>query len=442
MDVEQTERVSALIEGSPSTRDPQDDGTVPVAAGIRVSVVPLDSLTPLSDNPRAHTTRGQTFLEKSLGHVGAARSGVVDDRGTILAGNGLHDAATHTGFREAIVIESDGTRPVFVKRSGLSEEQKARVVIDDNRAHELTGWNPHLRDYAERFPSIKLGWTAPEWRTALASASPSLRGHGDPDAVPSPRASDVSPGDLFALGSHRLLCGDATNPEDVRRLLGNAVPPVMATDPPWGVGYEPAWRAAVDGSAAHRMDPVPNDHRVDWSAAYQLFPGDVVYVWHASLHTVPVAASIEASGFALRSLIVWTKQHFALSRGDYHQQFEPCWYAVRAGQPSRWQGDRTQSTVWSVANANPFGGTTDAENAPTPHATQKPVAVFEPPVRNHTEPGDAIYDPFCGSGTSIIAAEKWDRACYALELTPAYAQVIIDRWEAFTGERAVKLAGR
>ena len=433
-------------ETEPTTETPLADATsdaepstVPI---IRVRVVPLDSLTPMRDNPRAHTTRGQTFLQESLTRHGAARSGVIDEAHTILAGHGLHDAATQNGFRDAIVVESDGSMPVFVQRAGLSEQQKVRLSIDDNRAPEFSAWNGYLREHAKRDPSIKLGWTPVEWRAALATTPPRQPGHTDVDAVPAPRATSVTAGDVYALGAHRLGCDDSTDPEAVRRLLGDVVPHVMATDPPWGVRYEPAWRAAVDGSAAHRTDPVPNDHRIDWSAAYQLFPGDAAYVWHASLYTVPVATSIEASGFALRSLIVWTKQHFALSRGDYHQQFEPCWYAVRRGQSSRWQGDRTQSTVWSVANTNPFGGGTDTENAPTPHATQKPVAVFEPPIRNHTEPGEAIYDPFCGSGTSIIAAEKWGRACYALELTPAYVQVIIDRWEAFTGARAVKLAGR
>ena len=145
---------------------------------------------------------------------------------------------------------------------------------------------------------------------------------------------------------------------------------------------------------------------VDWTAAFQLFPGDVAYCWHASLHGGVVATALRKAGLEIRSQIIWTKQHFALSRGDYHWQHEACWYAVRTGRSSRWMGDRTQTTVWSVPNNNPFGGDATAANAPTGHATQKPVALFEAPLLNHTEPGEAMYDSFAGSGSAVIAAER------------------------------------
>lgn len=127
-----------------------------------------------------------------------------------------------------------------------------------------------------------------------------------------------------------------------------------------------------------------------------------------------------------------------MSRGDYHWQHEPCWYAVRRGQPSHWQGDRTQSTVWSVPNLNPLGGDRDGENAVTGHGTQKPVRLFERAILNHTVAPDAVYDPFVGSGTAIIAAEKTGRSGFALELDPVYVQAAVDRWEAYTGKRAVR----
>jgi DNA modification methylase len=148
---------------------------------------------------------------------------------------------------------------------------------------------------------------------------------------------------------------------------------------------------------------------------------------------------LETSGFTLRAQIIWVKQHFALSRGDYHWQHEPCWYAVREGATSHWQGDRTQSTVWTVPNLNPMGGTRSADNAPTGHSTQKPVRLFEIPLRNHTTTADAIYDPFAGSGTAIIAAEKTGRAAFAMDLDPRYVQAALTRWETFTGQSAVQL---
>ena len=168
-------------------------------------------------------------------------------------------------------------------------------------------------------------------------------------------------------------------------------------------------------------------------------PGDVAYCWHASLHGGVVATALRTAGLEIRSQIIWCKQHFVFSRADYHWRHEVCWYAVRTGRTSRWKGDRTQTTVWSVPNNNPFGGDATSANAPTGHSTQKPVALFEAPLLNHTEPGEAMYDPFAGSGTALIAAERLGRVCYAMEILPAHVQSIIDRWEAFTGQTAVKV---
>ena len=144
----------------------------------------------------------------------------------------------------------------------------------------------------------------------------------------------------------------------------------------------------------------------------------------------------ETAGFTIRSHIIWSKTHFALSRGDYHWGHEPAWYAVRG--TGHWRGDRRQTTVWEVPNLNPFGGTGAADNAVTGHSTQKPVRLFEIPIMNHTGAGDAVYDPFCGSGTAIIAAEKLGRACYAMEIDPTHVQATVTRWEAFTGQHVVR----
>jgi DNA modification methylase len=243
-------------------------------------------------------------------------------------------------------------------------------------------------------------------------------------------------GELFVLGRHRLLCGDATSAGDVTRLLNGATPVVMITDPPYGVAYDPAWRHRVNPQQRTAVGRVQNDDRASWSAAWQLFPGRVAYVWHAGLKAAIVAADLETAGFTMRSQIIWVKQHFALSRGDYHWGHEPCWYAVRG--KGQWRGDRRQTTVWEVQNLSPMGGTRAGENAVTGHGTQKPVRLFELPILNHTITSEAIYDPFSGSGTEIIAAEKLGRACFAMEIDPQYVQVAVTRWEAFTGQKAVR----
>src|SRR5262249_37864416 len=164
----------------------------------------------------------------------------------------------------------------------------------------------------------------------------------------------ITRGDLFQLGAHRLLCGDATAAADVARVLDGAEPRLLVTDPPYGVSYDPAWRHRCYPGQRTAIGAVTHDDEADWAAAFALFRGDVAYVWHAGIHAGTVAASLHRTGFAIRSQIIWAKQHFVLSRGDYHWQHEPCWYAVRRGASAHWQGDRTQGTVWSVPNLNPL----------------------------------------------------------------------------------------
>ena len=244
-----------------------------------------------------------------------------------------------------------------------------------------------------------------------------------------PEKAITQAGDVWICGEHRLLCGDATSAEAVAILLGPAKPALMVTDPPYGVNYDPSWRERAGLGQQRQTGTVANDGRVDWSDAYRLFPGDVAYVWHAGVHAAEVAASLESAGFQIRSQIIWAKQHFALSRGDYHWQHEPCWYAVREGKSSNWSGDRTQSTLWQVANLNPFGG---SEEEATGHGTQKPVELMRRPILNNSRRGEIIYDPFLGSGTTLIAAQETDRICFGMDIDPRYVDVAIERWQKLT----------
>lgn len=232
-----------------------------------------------------------------------------------------------------------------------------------------------------------------------------------------------------------MLCGDATSQEVVGILLRSTNPALMVTDPPYGVSYDPNWRENAGLGPQRQTGTIPNDDQVDWLAAYKLFPGDVAYVWHAGVHASEVAGGLEAAGFEIRSQIIWVKQHFALSRGDYHWQHEPCWYAVRSGKPSSWCGDRTQSTIWQVPNLNPIGG--DRDETATGHSAQKPIELMRRPVLNNTVRGDKVYDPFLGSGTTLIAAETTGRVCNGLDIEPRYVDIIVRRWQAVTGKTAV-----
>ncbi|MBR1439056.1 MAG: site-specific DNA-methyltransferase [Synergistaceae bacterium] len=227
----------------------------------------------------------------------------------------------------------------------------------------------------------------------------------------------------------------------------------MVTDPPYGVNYDPNWRnEQLDGTST-RTGRVLNDDCDDWREAWKLFPGDVAYIWHASLHCRNVGDSLEASGFILRNQIIWVKPHFALSRGDYHWQHECCWYAVRGNdeecpeiaqycegyeaclyavrknQKSHWQGSRSESTVWQIDFKD--------QDTQTTHGTQKPVECMRRPMLNNSGPNEIIYEPFSGSGTSIIAAESCRRRCYAIELNPEYVDMAVKRWENYANQKAV-----
>lgn len=244
----------------------------------------------------------------------------------------------------------------------------------------------------------------------------------------------TQPGNLWRCGPHRIFCNDATSEDAVRILLGAGQPALMVTDPPYGVRLDPAWRERAGLGRQRQTGKIPNDDRVDWTAAYRLFTGDVAYVWHAGVHAAEVAAGLESIGFRIRAQIVWVKQHFALGRGDFHWAHEPAWYAVREGKSSNWCGDRTQSTVWQIANLNPFGGSRQEEA--TGHGAQKPIELMRRPIRNNTVRGDIVYDPFLGSGTTMIAAHSTDRICYGLDIDPRYVDVIVKRWQRFTGQAA------
>jgi DNA modification methylase len=261
-------------------------------------------------------------------------------------------------------------------------------------------------------------------------------GEIEEDEVPEVPVDPITkPGDLWILGKHRLLCGDSTKAEDVNRLLNGVVPFLMITDPPYGVNLDQSWRDVALGDKA--MGPgnaskVANDDRADWTEVWQLFKGDVAYVWHAGKFTDVVMQSLRNAGIEPSQQIIWNKSVMIMGRSDYHFKHEPCWYAVRKGRTHGWTGDRKQVTVIDAAPPNHIMGGSKEEK--TPHPTQKPVACMYELMKNHA--GD-VYEPFCGSGTTLIAAEQLGRKCFGMELSPAYCDVIVKRWENLTGEKAV-----
>ena len=256
-----------------------------------------------------------------------------------------------------------------------------------------------------------------------------------PNDAPEPPETPVSrSGDLWCMGSHRLLCGDSTSEGATSRLFGEDSPFIMVTDPPYGVAYDPEWRkeAGINKNEG-RMGKVQNDDRADWTDAWRLFPGNVAYVWHDALRASEVAGNLIEASLLIRGQIIWKKARFALSRGAYHWGHEPCWYAVREGQTAQWCGDRKQSTVWDIALAGGDGD--DAKGLG--HGTQKPVECMARPIRHHGKAGDTVYDPFLGSGTTLVAAHAEGRVCCGMEIDPAYVDVSVTRWQQYTNKDAI-----
>lgn len=386
--------------------------------------LPLGQIIPYARNPRRNEQAIAT-VAASIQEFGWRQPIVVDEGHVVLAGHTRLAAAQQLGL---------DTAPVHVAK-GLSEAQARAFRIMDNRSGENAEWdegllNLELADLLEAEFDLGLTGFSEDELTALMS---SLEDDSGPqegeDEIPETPEDPVSrPGDLWVLGKHRLLCGDATVATDVERVLDGVTPLLMVTDPPYGVEYDPGWRNDTGAAKTKRTGKVLNDDRADWREAWALFPGDVAYVWHGALHATTVAESLETSGFNIRSQIIWAKDRLVLSRGDYHWQHEPCLYAVKKSGKGHWAGDRKQTTLWQIANKD--------QDADTVHGTQKPVECMRRPILNNSSPGQAIYEPFMGSGTTLIAAETTGRVCHGIELNPAYVDVAVKRWQQFTGQTA------
>lgn len=386
----------------------------------------VSSLKPNPHNPRTIHTEAFKRLVESIQRdpeFMRLRPIVVDGRKNILGGNMRYRACLEIGMTE---LPPDWV----VKATGLTKEQRRRFIIVDNAPEGMAGewdWDILANEWDESELEA-LGFDLSD----IEFGEEGTEGQTDPDDVPElddsePPASE--PGALYILGNHRLLCGDATSADDVARLLGDCNPLLMVTDPPYGVNYDADWRnhasrtcdamgnCAIGAGATGKVE---NDDRADWRDAWALFPGDVAYVWHASTKSPVVAESLVACDFELRNLIVWGKNVLVIGRGHYHHQHEPCWYGVRKSSTASWVGDHKQTTLWQIDKQ---------QKNETGHSTQKPVECMARPIRNHDAP--EVYDPFLGSGTTIIACEQLGRSCFGMEVSPKYCDIIRRRWAEF-----------
>jgi len=383
--------------------------------------VDVVDLVPHPRNPNKHGDKQIALLAKIIRNQGWRNPIVVSsETGFIVAGHGRLQAAKVLNVEQV---------PVDYQPFENEAEEYAHLIAD-NRIAELAEADKSelaklVKELEDKIDLDLTGFDAPSLEELLGEkAGKDVDAEAKVDIAAELGAKwKTKTGQLWKLGEHRLLCGDSTNSEDVERVLDGDKPEIMVTDPPYGVNYDPTWRVDIGLSEnTNKMGKVQNDHIADWTPAWQLFDGNVCYVYHGGVNAGIVQKSIEDAGFNIRAQIIWDKARLIMGRGDYHWQHEPCWYAVRDGETGTRNDDRTQTTVWQIS--------TD-EDKGHGHGTQKPIECMARPIRNHH--CTTVYEPFSGSGTTIIACEQLDRKCRAIEIDPNYVAVTLERYKEATG---------
>ena len=414
--------------------------------GIQIESWPIERLIPRANNPRTHSREQVANIAASIREWGWTNPILVGADDDIIAGHARLLAARKLGMTEVPVIVLGHLSPA---------QRRALVIADNQLAITGSGWDEELLRielatlHEEAFDLDLVGFDDVEL-ARLLEAQDAAPGLMDADAVPEVQQDPVArPGDVFLLGKHRVICGDCTNPEVVARLLGDVKPFLLVCDPPYGISLDSEWRdrAGLNGhgaaepsymkhrTAGHNETTISGDTRADWSEAFELVPSlEVAYVWHASVYTREVLNGLLRIGFLYPQQIIWNKGRIVLTRTHYWYQHEPCWYVRKVNAP--WHGKAGQnSTIWDSPSPKFIMGGSDEEKFD--HPTQKPMEVMRRPILNHTLPGEAVYDCFLGSGTTLIAAEETGRICYGSELDPKYVDVIVRRWQGYTGKQAV-----
>lgn len=383
-------------------------------------------------NARKRTDSSSRLIRQSLERYGAARSIVIDEENRILAGNGTIEGAKALGLTKLKVIDAAGDEIIAVRRSGLSEDDKVGLALADNRAAELSDWDAEMLQQLSEEHDIA-PWFEQEDLDALLNQAEHLdpvEGNTDPDEVPEPPAEPITkPGDLWILGNHRLLCGDSTNIQHVEKLMDGQKADLWLTDPPYNVAYEGKTKDALTIKNDSMSDQAFRQFLVDVynTANCVLRPGAAFYIWHADSEGYNFRGAAHDIGWKVRQCLVWVKSVMVMGRQDYQWKHEPCLYGWTEGAAHFWNSDRKQTTVLEFDKPRRNGE----------HPTMKPVELFQYQMANSTKPTNIVLDSFGGSGTTLIAAERISRHARLMELDPIYCDVIVKRWEDFTGNTAV-----
>ena len=379
-------------------------------------------LIPYARNAKKHDPEQVAKIAGSIREFGFNNPVLIDQSNGIIAGHGRVMAAIKLGLESVPVI----------RLSHLTETQRRAYILADNKLAELGGgWDEEMLKVEleaikeSDIDHLLTGFSDEEMAQLLAETNEL---NGDPDEVPEPPMDPVSvAGDLWVLGKHRVLCGDSTNIDSLKRLCQNQLVDLWLTDPPYNVAYE-----GGTGLRIKNDDMADDDFRQFLRDCYVaadaiMKPGAVFYIWHADLEGYNFRGAARDAGWKVRQCLIWEKHSLVMGRQDYHWQHEPCLYGWKDGAGHLWASDRKQTTLLKFDRPSKNGE----------HPTMKPVALFEYQMLNNTKGGDLVLDSFGGSGTTAIACEKNGRYARLMELDPKYVDVIVKRWQDFTGEKAV-----
>lgn len=395
------------------------------------------------------------MIAESLQKYGPARSISIDEGNKVLAGNGVVEASMQIGIEHVRVYDREtgqlepeppnGAPYIFAtRRSNLTPDEKTLFSIADNRTGDLSTFAPDvLQSFMDDGLDLEQFWFPDELAGLLAGDDEPLPGLTDPDSVPDvPDDPITKPGDVWMLGEHRVCCGDSTVVTDVDRLMQRRKADMVFTDPPYGVAYQTklskedavASRRRTDGLEISNDALTREGTKAMLLDVFGLFPsvvkpGGTFYICSPSgdMETI-FRSAIDDSALTLRQVIAWVKDVFVMGRQDYHWRHETILYGWLDGAAHYFVDDRTQSTVWEI----------DRPKRSQEHPTMKPIALVERAINNSCKPQDLVLDLFGGSGSTLIAAEQTGRTAYLMELDPKYCDVIVTRWEQFTGQTATR----
>jgi site-specific DNA-methyltransferase (adenine-specific) len=390
----------------------------------KIERIAVETLLPYAKNSRTHSDEQVAQIAASIKEFGFNNPILIDKENTIIAGHGRLMAARRVGMADVPCI----------RLGHLTETQRKAYIIADNRLALNAGWDNELltielNDLLEDgFALDILGFDADELKNLLDPVKPT-EGLTDEDAVPEvPEEPKTKPGDIYQLGRHRLMCGDSTSIDALEKLCDGQLVDMWLTDPPYNVAYEGKTKDAL----TIKNDSMEDDQfrqflRDSYTAADTVMkPGAVFYIWHADSEGYNFRGAAKDAGWTVRQCLIWKKSTMVMGRQDYHWKHEPCLYGWKDGAGHLWAADRKQTTILEFDKPSRNGE----------HPTMKPVGLFEYQMLNNTKGGDIVLDSFGGSGTTLIAAEKNGRIARIMELDPKYCDVIVKRWEDFTGQKA------